>query len=612
MLAAFRASRFQAAAMEAWWALRIYSGSTLLIIGAGILAVAAALPMASFWSPAEPRLRLASLPTVDLGIPLSRLAWTPSAAQWAALASIGTVVAGLGVAILCVAELTVLTVGATRASARRSEMVVRRAVGASRTGLRLSGGLEGIAMGGAVVIVGVPAGVVAWRWLAGTWPGSIGPERNWLPLALGLTLVAGVLLGAYLPAIWIPHDPQTPRRSAVPHGFVVPALQMGVSLAILVVSATLQRYVSQLTAGSGPGGTGSGVVLEIRQSESLQARAARYASVLHSLTRAPMPETVSLSSAGVLSGVSPVDFITTDCGRCSQGGLRVRFRVVPATLGAISADTFKAMNVRLVQGRVFADGDSWQAPRVAIVNATLAASHFEGGQALGRKILLGSGAGQQWFTVVGVVHDVPAGAVGGVFQPPYAVYVSVLQQPPTAAELLVRGASSGDAAVIGAEAMARAALGGSRSIVARDTEASRRLRATAPLRWFGRVAAGAGLMALVLALLGMYAVMELWTRALVPELAVRRAVGARRLHVAGYVLARAVGVAIGGVALGWWLTVMTSGVVAAAFGVVDGPDAGLIVTTAGLLTVVALVGAWFPAWRAARTAPALALARLDP
>jgi hypothetical protein len=130
-------------AESAWWALRAHAGSSLLIIAAGAAAFVAVLPIASLGGPGSHRLSLARLPDFDFGIGLTGLAWTPTASQQGAIVSLQGMLVTLGAGVLAVAALTVLALAATRASARRPEILVRRAVGATRRQLRAAGLAEG-------------------------------------------------------------------------------------------------------------------------------------------------------------------------------------------------------------------------------------------------------------------------------------------------------------------------------------------------------------------------------------------------------------------------------------------------------------------------------------
>ena len=100
-----------------------------------------------------------------------------------------------------------------------------------------------------------------------------------------------------------------------------------------------------------------------------------------------------------------------------------------------------------------------------------------------------------------------------------------------------------------------------------------------------------------------------WVAALMPELAMRRAVGARRRDVIIHVLSRAAIVAAAGVALGLVLNDLTSGPLAALVPGVPDIDVATDSRLALVLVTAALVGALLPAWRASRRNPA-ALAAL--
>jgi ABC-type antimicrobial peptide transport system permease subunit len=128
-----------------------------------------------------------------------------------------------------------------------------------------------------------------------------------------------------------------------------------------------------------------------------------------------------------------------------------------------------------------------------------------------------------------------------------------------------------------------------------------RAREAGAARWFATILTYAGWGGLVLAVIGMVAVMRLWIAGAVPELALRRAVGARRRHVLGRVALRALAVIGGGAALTWWLEPVAAAALAQA---VPGLPAGAPALVAGpfvILTVATLAAVAGPAWRTAPT-----------
>ena len=602
------------AAASARWALRAYGASTTLIVVAGTLAVAAALPVVSLGGPDAGRLQLPPIPDAGLSIGWSAAAATPTALQLRGLALLGGILLGLAIAALTMAVITVLALSADRASARRSEMVVRRAVGSSRRQLRTGGFLEGAAMAAVVAGLAVPVGLAGARWALATWPGSttagagVGPLVG--PIAAVFGLAAMILLGALLSTLVIPRTPRPVSGGAHPLGLAIPTLQLAVAFAMLVTAAQLTRHASGILGESRAAPRSYAEIFQLEVRAPRGERASRYASLLRRLGRQSEYNMVSLSSPGALVGLGTVDLVLTDCGRCAEGGIFTPIRPVSVTITSVSPDTFRARGMRVLEGRGFAAADSTNRPRVAVISRALAQRHFEQQGALGRKIRIGYGGGPDdgWYTVVGIVDDGRSAAFGGTLQPPYQVYLSALQLPPVAAELLVRARAS--AGVQRAEAVLRATLGHSGIVEHQMPESQRAAGAAAPVQWFQRLVSLEGLTVLAIAILGTFAVMQLWVTALLPELAVRRAVGARRRHILVYVLLRAGAVGAFGVCLGVLVGEMSSDPLASLLGGLPLWDLALVPRPALALVAAALLGGLIPAWRAARSDPAPLMARL--
>jgi hypothetical protein len=275
--------------------------------------------------------------------------------------------------------------------------------------------------------------------------------------------------------------------------------------------------------------------------------------------------------------------------------------VKPATYQFVSADTFRLLGVHLVAGRGITAADGPGAPRVAVVSRSLAVREFEGGKPIGRRIRAGDG-GAGWSTVVGVVDDPRPVGLGGALQPRYTVYLSVLQHPPRSAELLVRAPRRRELSR-DVRPVLQAALGSRTPVPAGQRESSRRVADTAPLVWFGRAFAMEGWAMLGMAVIGAFALMNLWVRSLLGELGVRRAVGARRRDLLRFVLVRALGVGVAGVAAGLWFGWPLWGELSRAAPGLDPWSASTVSRFGGMLVAAALAGALLPAWRAARMRP---------
>src|SRR5204863_7140140 len=121
-------------------------------------------------------------------------------------------------------------------------------------------------------------------------------------------------------------------------------------------------------------------------------RSQQLAELIRRSAVADLFDVASLSSPGALNDLGTVNTVITECGACSLGGIATPLRPVPVSLSIVSADTFRALNTALIEGRWLSDKDDWHAQRVALITRGLARTHFQNGEALGRRIHLGEGA----------------------------------------------------------------------------------------------------------------------------------------------------------------------------------------------------------------------------
>jgi putative ABC transport system permease protein len=212
------------------------------------------------------------------------------------------------------------------------------------------------------------------------------------------------------------------------------------------------------------------------------------------------------------------------------------------------------------------------------------------------------GDDKEWYTVVGIVDDAPAWAFGSRFQPPFTVYLSILQHAPSAAELLV--GSRGGPALAGGARQATVAVLTSMDVRVRETSLVRlRAREAAPVAWFARWIAVEGWATMLIACVGMMAVMRIWVRSLLPELGLRRALGATRASVLLLVLRQALSVVAAGVATGCWFGWSVWNVLPTILTGAATWDTSALAVAATPLVLSTLVGAILPALRALRDTP---------
>ena len=506
---------------------------------------------------------------------------------------------------LAVAVLAMASVSAARAWRRAGELVIRRSVGASRRDLLLSALAEALAVTVAVGMAGTLLAAATARMALAAWPGTAGAWRLAPAAALGI-VAATIVLAALAPVGAAASRRLVDTAQRTIPGFI-PAIQLGLSLALLMATVAVLRQPS--IGGSGLAEAGDGDVYQIDAGAMpLEARASAFAALLDTLGKAEGVVAVSLTSPREHVGLGTIDFVKTDCGVCPVGGLLLPWRELYAAHFFVSGDTFRTQGAAIVAGRGFTAADGPGEEPVAVVNRYMAARYFENGDAVGRDIYVGSGIRSQRHEVIGVVDDARPAAFGAAAQPLEAVYLSVLQHPVARADLLVReapgsrnGAASAAAAVIGAApGIRRIATGSERELTRREA---------APARWFG---VGFGLEALAIfaiALVGTFTAMALWVRSLHHELALRRAVGAPRRRVLGWLLLQAAAVGLRGAVVGavFFAPVLLPELERMMPGarVWDPRTLGVL---AALLAVTALCGAILPARAALRNPPAAGLA----
>ncbi len=594
--------RLPAAIVAAVAALRMDRGVAALIAGTAALALAALLPIASLArgvGPSETRLEISTVRGGRLGLP-----WedgrTPSETQHRAVVVLFGLLVGMGAATLATAGVTIVALVAARDAVRTSDDAVRRSVGASRRTLRRAALIEAGAIALAAAAAGVAIGTALSRLAASGWPGSTAPYRPMVGVALVLGIAGFVLASAILPIVFARSRRMTDAEPA-PRAIFGPAVaQFAAGLTVLVTGKLILSYAATTAA---PHNTSHKEVLQLTGSASEPAELGRrYAVLLDRLSADSLVP--SLTSPGAVTGVGMRALVLTDCGDCSEGGIPSRFHYFYATHHVVSPDSFQALGVRVLAGRGFRLSDRAGAPRVAVVNRILAERHFQHGQAIGRRMVVGDD--KEWYTVVGIVDDPPAPGFGSRFQPRFTVYLSILAHPSTAADLVLgnNGALSATRTARREAVELLSPLGGT---VAPTTMERILAREAAPVRWFGRWIALEGWVTLLIAAVGMFAVMRIWVRSLYPELGLRRASGSTRRRVLLLVLRQSAQVATVGLVAGWWFGIAVWNVLPTILRGAAPWDTVIVAWSALPLVAATLVGALWPGLGAMRKAPAVLL-----
>jgi putative ABC transport system permease protein len=589
-------------------ALRMDRGTAVLLGATTALGLAAVLPVAGLMRGLdrgfETRLKISTVQGELLGLTWSDPR-TPAGTQRQATSVLFGLLVGMAAATLGTGCITLVALVGARDAVRSSDDGVRRAVGASRKVIRRAALLEASVIAATAAGVGTALGARLGGSAATGWPGGTMPYHPDVPVALVLATGAVVVLTALLPLIFGRQNRLTEPDRAPRQIFGPAVAQFAASLAVLVTAALLGRYASSV-ASTGAVGRDARILQLTNASRPAAALGPRYETLIERLNAASL--TASLTSPGALAGLGTIAGVTTDCGMCSEGGIPSRFHVFYATHHLVSPDSFQALGIHLVAGRKLRADDRAGAARVAVVNRALALRHFQYGEAVGRRMLVGDD--KEWYTVVGIVDDAPAWGFGSRFQPPFTVYLSILQHPPAAAELLVVGRAT-PGSWPGVRQLAEALFTPPAGRIGETSLARLRAREAAPVAWFARWIAVEGWATMLIACVGMMAVMRIWVRSLLPELGLRRALGATKASVLLLVLRQAVSVVAVGVAAGCWFGWSVWNVLPTILRGAATWDTISLAVAALPLALATLVGAMVPAVSAVRDAPGQLIASAE-
>ncbi|HEV8611973.1 MAG TPA: FtsX-like permease family protein [Gemmatimonadales bacterium] len=539
--------RLGAVVAPALAALREHWRAALLVGLLGALAIGLLLPGRAL--PAS--LALPSIPEAGEALAWTTEAQAPAQTQQAALHELLQLLSALAWVGFGIASCSIFSCRAAKGRERAAEIGIRRAVGASLRAVALSLLFEAVLLAAFALVIGVALGSFLLSLATKWWPGVSAPITSVGPVTT-LAMCAVIGAASLMPLLLVrsrhlvePGDQEVGLRT--------PTLQVAASIALLMASAALLSG-SRINPRSPPVNSNAhGVVFEVDSGlDNLDSRALRYAALRDELSALPGVTTVGLASGGALLGLGTLDDVTTDCGQCHFGGMFLRWPHFTALAHAVSPDSFEAQHVRLAEGRLLRASDSIRALRVAIVNRQLALRYFQRGRAVGRDIYLGRSWPRTPYRVVGIVEDERAAVLGGSLQPRETVYLSVLQHSPRRVELLLRS-SSGGVAQADVVSLIHGRLGAQATISAGSDEAEFRKLQRQAIRWFGAGFGVAAVAVLIMALVGTFYAMRAWAESVIWELSLRRAVGARKYHVIGFVVRRTLGIASGGVALGLFL-----------------------------------------------------------
>jgi hypothetical protein len=514
------------------------------------------------------------------------------------------VVLALVVTLLVMAAASALVALFAHATTRRYEVALRAVVGATRKRITREQLRKAAANVAITLAVGVPLGLSA-AWLANrTWPAvSTGPRPvEWIALSVAFTAVLAVLVAwsaaarmaraGWLGDVLAPEARTNPGYGAEDLRTALLHLQFAFTFALLVTALLVwqqARATSDRVEANGP----VRYVSRVAMSEHATARQRR--ELHQQLEKAGY----RVASPGVLIGVGATDRIVSNCGRCGFANMLLPMFPLRTQRHVVGTGFFAGTGLPLRYGREFEATDA--AARNVVVNDTFANLAFQGQHAIGKTILVGGLRGT-WYTVIGVVKDLPISGLIS-FKPDErsivksnvpgrepAIYFYRVQDPPSVVDVI------GDAPVQPTIA--------DLSSTPVQTLANLQAQAHAPANWFARVLSALAAAAVIIAVLSLGALTLLNVRQRELEIAAHRAVGARRRDILIMIVKASLLTGGRGTVAGIILSVALARAIQMVLPEMKIFDAGAIAITAALLACAAIVAAILPAHAAARVMPA--------
>jgi predicted permease len=266
----------------------------------------------------------------------------------------------------------------------------------------------------------------------------------------------------------------------------------------------------------------------------------------------------------------------------------------------VGPDYFETMGIPLLSGREFNRADDEKAALVAVVNETMAAKYWRGGNPIGERVQVKG----RWMQVVGVAKDSKYQSVRETSKPFF--YVPLRQNFSRGAGLYIRTPLSPEAMT---KALTREvhALDGNLALFEVITLQEQLDRSTSPQMVAVTLVGVLGGLALLLAVIGLYGVMSYAVSQSTRELGLRMALGAGASNLLRLVMSRGLGLTAGGVALGAAAALGLTRLLGNLLYKVSPRDPLAFGSALAVMTIASLAACFLPAWRATRTDPARAL-----
>jgi predicted permease len=525
-------------------------------------------------------------------------------------------------AVLLIACINVAGLMLARADARVRELAIRASLGASRARIVRQLLTESVAIATAGGLLGI---LFAW-WatrtfiaLAPTIPrtNGIGMHLPVLLFALGASFVSAVLFGvipavrtsAVQPALALGGVRGVLRGTRTAGRGVLVIVEMALAVMLVIGAGLLLKSLSRLMAVDVGLRTANIAAFSMKLPEAKYPNPSReiyprwpeatnfYEALLERLQSVPGVSRAALGTHHPLDTGFTSQIVVV--GQPEPTGPIDEVRIRP-----ITPAYFETLGIPLLRGRALSRDDRGDTPFVIVVNEALARRYFGSQDPIGQQLRLW-GAPR---TIVGVVKGERFGGPQAAPEP--ALYSPLAQMPMSDITLVVRVNTRTN---MDPEVVINAVRGTMREldpdIALYDVEMLDVTlgRTLATPRFQAILITSFGAIALLLAAIGLYALIAYQVQQRTNEIGIRLALGATRAEVARLILSRAFALALTGIAIGLVAALATGRFLETIVFQVSTSDPTIYVVVPLLLMLIALAASWIPTRRAMRLDPAVAL-----
>jgi putative ABC transport system permease protein len=520
--------------------------------------------------------------------------------------------------VLLIACANIANLQLARASARRKEIAIRNALGASGWRIARQALTESLLLAFIGGMVGLLVAVWSLDLIVKFGPENVPrlSEVSLDPRVLGFTLLITMLTGVLFglaPALQSARVGLTEalnesgresgaggREGARLRNALV-ILETAMAVVLLIGAGLLINSFVRLLRVS-PGFNPEGVLVarttlpEARYPEPERGKAV-YRQALERLATLPGVQQVSVASTLPLATDWQIGI------RIEGGGGNEYYMAYGSW---VSNDHFRAMGIPLKSGRAFTDDDRADTTPVVVINETMARRFWPGQGAIGKRIRWGGWNPQGWLTIAGVAADVKFSTLDAEIPP--TVYMPVFQIPRIRRDAIFIARTTSDPASL-ADALRREIAAIDPDLPVYDIRAMNQVIAesVAGRRFTMGLLAIFAIAALSLAALGLYGVLSYAVTQRTREIGIRMALGGRRLDVLRLVVGQGMSLAMIGALAGLIASLALTRLMKGLLFGVSASDPFTLAAVALLLTMVSLVACWIPARRATKVDPMIAL-----